>query len=209
LLNSNVALGTNSDVDLLVGHAVSEVLSDRQLQGIASQRGMTSRSSVQGAVMDEMRSLATFFQQNPSNQISISSTGNLLQVNSGGRSYNVDPLFAPIVKEVLPVIVSSGYSDPSGQFRLDMTRSRFGGSTNIHFNGGNYVGLIPASRNKASIKSRAQQIGQSAAAPYVQNPSFNLRYPNVQTPRYNYNSPIQRSTQYQQSGCVNGRCYRN
>ncbi|MBS3079385.1 hypothetical protein J4218_04645 [Candidatus Pacearchaeota archaeon] len=141
---------------MLLSTAVMSVLSDRSAQDSLAQRGLTSVSEISGAVNTELASLAQFLKSTSGTSIVFSedSKNNKYTISYGGKSYNVDPVLAPAISSVLPMIIGSG-GVQNGQFYINTdvwNSNRLMGDKSINLQAYGWYKLLYAAKHKAEIK---------------------------------------------------------
>lgn len=139
----------NPDLNVVGSILIDNFGKDKEFQNQLIQRGITNIDKLKEASSKELEGIAKFLGFNSGTKIELikDSTNNFYQLRSGGNTYNLDPVIAPVVAEILPLIIDRGGVTSEGSFYLDKDHSRFGNSVDVVFYGGQW-------RNLAALKSK-------------------------------------------------------
>lgn len=184
--NSNVN-PNDPAMQKLVGASISKAISDYSLQDQLAQRGLTTSSAVEGALKRQIGDISQFLRSNSGDSVEFvfDSKSNLGQLKYGTNTMNIDPALAPIVKDVLPIIVGSGSLKDDGSFAIDnsvWSNNRFSGQKEATFYASQYHGLrgliLPSRRAqgeaeiKAAIAGKIQPQVEAYIGELVKNPGY-------------------------------------
>lgn len=147
----------NRVIQEVIASVSQRFFSDERFRAQFTERKITSAGAVENAVNTQLVGMSRFLKSNTGRSVEFieDSKNNLYQLNYGDNTYNLDPAIAPIVSDVMPIILGSAKMGEDGKLIInnDIWNRRFVGDKNIVGGASMGVsGIIYALRNKDAIK---------------------------------------------------------
>ena len=146
-------------------NAAKSFFNNKEYQGTLANSGIHSIDELETRSLKHIGEIGYFLRTNNGNSIDFieDSKNGLYQIKYGGKTFNIDPTYGPLIADILPQVVTSVGVDSSNRIYLDNNpwNNRFSKNkeTTIAFDLGSY-GVVKALRNRKAIKSNAEQYAE-------------------------------------------------